>query len=191
MRKLEDLCMRFGEHILFERLNFSFPAHGLVAVCGPSGSGKTTLLRIMAGLLQPQAGRVYGFDPAAICMVFQQPRLLPACSARQNVIAVLGEMPRAARGERADAMLSLFSAASFAHKRPDVLSGGEQQRVALARAFAPQCSVVLLDEPTASMDAPLRRQITSVLCDQAKDRLIVLATHSTEQIAVADYTLSL
>ena len=55
MRKLEDLCMRFGEHILFERLNFSFPAHGLVAVCGPSGSGKTTLLRIMAGLLQPQA----------------------------------------------------------------------------------------------------------------------------------------
>ena len=99
-------------------------------------------------------------------------------------------MPRAARGERADAMLSLFSAASFAHKRPDVLSGGEQQRVALARAFAPQCSV-LLDEPTASMDAPLRRQITSVLCEQAKDRLIVLATHSTEQIAVADYTLSL
>ena len=76
-------------------------------------------------------------------------------------------------------------------RHPDVLSGGEQQRVALARAFAPQCSVVLLDEPTASMDAPLRRQITSVLCEQAKDRLIVLATHSTEQIAVADYTLSL
>ena len=92
MRKLEDLCMRFGEHILFERLNFSFPAHGLVAVCGPSGSGKTTLLRIMAGLLQPQAGRVHGFDPAAICMVFQQPRLLPACSARQNVMRHAGSV---------------------------------------------------------------------------------------------------
>ena len=175
------LSKAYGEKVLFSELSFSFPPNGLVALCGPSGSGKTTLLRILAGLEQADGGQVLGMEEKSVSMAFQQPRLLPRQTALSNLLAVLQgkEQPPAAQ-------LARFYAAELAQKRTEQLSGGEQQRVSLARAFAVKSDVVLLDEPTASMDVALSERVTEQICAFAKQRLVILASHSAVQLAAAD-----
>ena len=185
--ELRRLSKAYGEKVLFSALSFSFPPNGLVALCGPSGSGKTTLLRILAGLEQADSGQVNGMGGRSVSMAFQQPRLLPRQTALSNLLAVLQgkEQPPAAQ-RRARETLARFYAAELAQKRTEQLSGGEQQRVSLARAFAVKSDVVLLDEPTASMDAALSERVTEQICAFAKQRLVILASHSAEQLAAAD-----
>ena len=181
------LSKAYGEKVLFSELSFSFPPNGLVALCGPSGSGKTTLLRILAGLEQADGGQVLGMEEKSVSMAFQQPRLLPRQTALSNLLAVLQgkEQPPAAQ-RNARETLARFYAAELAQKRTEQLSGGEQQRVSLARAFAVKSDVVLLDEPTASMDVALSERVTEQICAFAKQRLVILASHSAAQLAAAD-----
>lgn len=181
------LSKAYGEKVLFSELSFSFPPNGLVALCGPSGSGKTTLLRILAGLEQADGGQVLGMEEKSVSMAFQQPRLLPRQTALSNLLAVLQgkEQPLAAQ-RHARETLARFYAAELAQKRTEQLSGGEQQRVSLARAFAVKSDVVLLDEPTASMDVALSERVTEQICAFAKQRLVILASHSAAQLAAAD-----
>ena len=137
-----------------------------VALLGPSGSGKTTLLRVIAGLEQPDAGRVaIGGRPVAgggawvepehrrIGMVFQDGALFPHLTVSGNV--GFG----ASRPERVGECLELVGLTARAGDFPHELSGGERQRVALARALAADPEVVLLDEPFASLDAGLRESL--------------------------------
>ncbi len=181
------LSKAYGEKVLFSELSFSFPPNGLVALCGPSGSGKTTLLRILAGLEQADGGQVLGMEEKSVSMAFQQPRLLPRQTALSNLLAVLqGKEQVPAAEQHAREMLKLFYSAELAQKRTEQLSGGEQQRVSLARAFAVKSEVVLLDEPTASMDAALSERVTEQICAFAKQRLVILASHSAAQLAAAD-----
>lgn len=181
------LSKAYGEKVLFSELSFSFPPNGLVALCGPSGSGKTTLLRILAGLEQADGGQVLGMEEKSVSMAFQQPRLLPRQTALSNLLVVLQgkEQPPAAQ-RHARETLARFYAAELAQKRTEQLSGGEQQRVSLARAFAVKSDVVLLDEPTASMDVALSERVTEQICAFAKQRLVILASHSAAQLAAAD-----
>jgi phosphonate transport system ATP-binding protein len=142
----------------------------LVAVLGPSGAGKTTLFRCIAGLLSPDRGtvRLAAGDMAgssrrrSVAVVFQQFNLVARLTALENVLAGrLGYAP-AWRGwlrrfERSDRLLALecldrVGLLGLAGERADRLSGGEQQRVALARALAQQPSLILADEPVASLD---------------------------------------
>ena len=181
------LSKAYGEKVLFSELSFSFPPNGLVALCGPSGSGKTTLLRILAGLEQADGGQVLGMEEKSVSMAFQQPRLLPRQTALSNLLAVLQEKEQPPAAQRhARETLARFYAAELAQKRTEQLSGGEQQRVSLARAFAVKSDVVLLDEPTASMDAALSERVTEQICAFAKQRLVILASHSAAQLAAAD-----
>lgn len=185
--ELRRLSKAYGEKVLFSDLSFFFPSNGLVALCGPSGSGKTTLLRILAGLEQADSGQVLGMEEKSVSMAFQQPRLLPRQTALRNLLAVLrGKEQVPAAEQHAREMLKLFYSAELAQKRTEQLSGGEQQRVSLARAFAVKSEVVLLDEPTASMDAALSERVTEQICAFAKQRLVILASHSAEQLAAAD-----
>ena len=185
--ELRRLSKAYGEKVLFSDLSFFFPSNGLVALCGPSGSGKTTLLRILAGLEQADSGQVLGMEEKSVSMAFQQPRLLPRQTALRNLLAVLrGKEQVPAAEQHAREMLKLFYSAELAQKRTEQLSGGEQQRVSLARAFAVKSEVVLLDEPTASMDAALSERVTEQICAFAKQRLVILASHSAELLAAAD-----
>ena len=112
---------------------------------------------------------------------------LPRQTALSNLLAVLQgkEQPPAAQ-RHAWETLARFYAAELAQKRTEQLSGGEQQRVSLARAFAVKSDVVLLDEPTASMDVALSERVTEQICAFAKQRLVILASHSAAQLAAAD-----
>ena len=190
--ELRHLTKAYGEKVLFSDLSYPFPQHGLIALCGPSGSGKTTLLRILAGLETADGGEVLGLAGRSLSVAFQQPRLLPRQSAFSNVLAVLqGKEAAPLCQSRAREMLECFFAEQLAQKRTEALSGGEQQRVSLARAFAVQSEIVLLDEPTANMDAELAEAVTEKICAFARQRLILLASHNPRQLERADGSIVL
>jgi NitT/TauT family transport system ATP-binding protein len=161
-----------------------------VSLIGPSGCGKSTLLRLVADLDTPTAGsvRVFGHDARTARenreygIAFQQAGLLPWRTVRANV-----ELPlqlagtgRAARRERADALLDLVGLSDFAQHHPDQLSGGMQQRVAIARALALEPSLLLMDEPFGALDEMTREHLQTQLlriCAQSR-AAVVFVTHS-------------
>jgi NitT/TauT family transport system ATP-binding protein len=152
------------------------------AVVGPSGCGKSTLLHIAAGLDTQYEGE-FTREPAdaTLAMLFQQPRLLPWRSARDNVAFVLETrgLSRAESRQRAEEFLTLVGLAAAGDKFPSQLSGGMQQRVALARALAVDPDLLLMDEPFSALDeltaARLREELVT-LCAQ-KQRTILFVTH--------------
>ncbi len=177
---------------------FSAAPGELVALFGPSGSGKSTILRAIAGLYRPRSGRIavdgtVWFDAGRgrflppwqrrVGLVFQSYALFPHLSARGNVMAALGHLPRAARRARAQELLEQVHLAALAERRPAMLSGGEQQRVALARALAREPHVLLLDEPFSAVDRMTRESLYRELA-QIRRRLAVpaiLVTHDLEE----------
>lgn len=142
----------------------------VVSVVGPSGCGKSTLLRTIAGLERPAAGavRLDGRDLAGtpphrrgVGLVFQDGALFPHRDVAGNVafgLRMEGLAPAQIRS-RVSELLDLVGLAGLERRATDTLSGGERQRVALARALAPRPRVLLLDEPLASLDGPLRERL--------------------------------
>ncbi|WP_254743419.1 ABC transporter ATP-binding protein [Alsobacter ponti] len=164
-----------------------------VSILGPSGCGKTTLLRMMNGLLAPDNGEVLlgGKPPRPgpdVGFVFQSFRLLPWRTIRGNVELGLEEtgLSRAERRERALRYLALVGLSRFAESYPHELSGGMKQRVALARALAPEPSVLLMDEPFASLDAQTRElmQMELLRLWERRRGVVVFVTHSVDEAIV-------
>ena len=160
-----------------------------VALVGPSGSGKTTVLRAVAGLQRPSRGTVecdgtvwFGDgtnlrpEQRSVGFVFQEYALFPHLSVERNVRF---------GGVAADGLLDRLGIAHLAKAKPRELSGGERQRVALARALARQPSVLLLDEPTAALDAHTRSLVRAELHDVLRELRLptLLVTHDFEDAA--------
>ncbi len=178
-------------------LSLEVGSREVVALIGPNGCGKSTLLRVVAGLIEPDAGvvrvgrrAVEGPDPR-IGLVFQEPRLLAWRSAERNVRfpMELAGWPEARQARRAEDLLGLVGLRDFAAARPSQLSGGMRQRLAIARALALEPSVLLLDEPFSALDALTRERFNVELLRlwERTGTTIVLVTHSiTEAVFVAD-----
>lgn len=158
-----------------------------IAILGPNGAGKSVLLRVMHGLLKPSAGVVAWAHVKAraprVAMVFQRPVLLRR-SVEDNVVYALRQSarhrqePTARLRERAQLALAGVGLAHLAGRPGRVLSGGEQQRVALARAWSLEPDVLLLDEPTASLDPGATRAVEGIIHEIAASGVaIVLVTH--------------
>jgi NitT/TauT family transport system ATP-binding protein len=157
-----------------------------VSLLGPSGCGKSTALRLIAGLLEPDAGRIH-FAQARpeIGFVFQEPTLMPWADALTNTRLPL-DLKRVARGDgnaRAAAALKRVGLAGFEQAYPRELSGGMKMRVSLARALAAQPKLLLLDEPFAALDEITRNALGDDLLRLWKeDGLTVLfVTHSVSE----------
>lgn len=153
---------------VLEGISLEIPSGALVGIVGPSGCGKSTLLRLVAGLLQPIAGRITldGLSPEAaraarrIGWMGQQPALLPWRTVAENIRLALEVNPRPLRPSLSvEALIDLVGLRGFEGAYPWSLSGGMQQRVALARTLAPNPSVWLMDEPFAALDALTRGQL--------------------------------
>ena len=193
---------RGGRLVALDGINLTVRAGEIVALIGPNGSGKSTLLRVMAGLLRPDRGEVIvdgrpvdGPDPK-VGIVFQEPRLLPWRTTRQNVEypLELAGVPAAERRTRVDTLLPLVGLHEAASQIPSELSGGLRQRAALARALALAPSVLLLDEPFSALDALTRERLNVELMAIAARAAstVVVVTHSVQEaIFLADRVLVL
>ena len=172
---------------------------GINILFGPSGAGKTTLLDCIAGLTKPDAGHLsisdrVLFDSARhvdvpvtkrnIGYVFQDLALFPHLNVESNVGYGLFSLAASERKTRVAQALESIGIASLAPRRPGELSGGERQRVALARALVTKPSILLLDEPLAALDLPVRMKIADDLrrSVQSSPIPVLYVTHSRDEV---------
>jgi putative ABC transport system ATP-binding protein len=177
----------------------------LTLLVGPSGCGKTTLISVIAGLLEPTAGRVrvLGEDLAVMSdrarvsfrgqhvgFVFQQFNLLPALSAVENaaVPLVIQRVPRPRALERAAETLTTLGLGARLDAFPSQLSGGEQQRVAFARALVHEPRLLVCDEPTSALDGHAGQRVMTLLRDAAlrPGRAVIVVTHDSRVFGFGD-----
>ncbi len=176
-----------------------------VFLCGPSGAGKTTLMYTLAGLEQPQDGRVIidGQDIYALSQrrralfrnktmgfIFQNYMLMPELTALENASLATAVAGREATAE-VTALLERVGLGDRLHHLPNELSGGEQQRVAIARALAHKPSLIFADEPTGNLDSHNGKQILDLLFNLADERgaTLVIVTHDRSIAERGDRTL--
>lgn len=177
----------------------------VTGLAGPSGSGKSSLLAVAATLIPPTSGTVLvngadvgGLDDAErarlrreeIGIVFQQPNLLPALTAVEQLVAVAhlrGERTGPA-ADRAGELLNLVGLDGQVNQRPHQLSGGQRQRVNIARALMGNPSLLLVDEPTAALDHDRSASIMKLLRDVTEEFNVatILVTHDVEFLPLAD-----
>ena len=187
--EVDNVVTRFGPQVVHDGVSFRIGRGTLTALIGGSGTGKSVLLRTICGLLEPSAGRMAwggagGARPQqGVMMVFQRPMML-RMSVLDNV--ALGLKPLgvagAERRRRGVEMLERVGLADRAGDSARQLSGGEQQRLALARAWLTRPRLLLLDEPTASLDpsasAAVERIIREIRTDGTR---ILMVTHNLGQ----------
>ena len=180
------VARRFGDVEALAPTDVELAAGEIVALVGPNGAGKSTLLAILAGALEPSAGEVHG--AARVGWVPQRPAHYARLSARENLelFARLEGVPRA----RADELLERFE---LPPDRPSgELSVGNRQRLNVALSLLGEPNVLLLDEPTASLDPGQRRRVWDVVRDvRADGGAVCFATQNLEETAAADRVLVL
>jgi len=199
--RLDAVRLRRGARVVLAGVTCDIRRGELVAIMGPSGSGKTTILRAIAGLERFQGGRIGvdgvtlegGAAPSAamlrelrrkVGMVFQFHCLFEHLTALQNICLAPVHAHRVDPGAakmRAHELLRTFGVDHRADALPRQLSGGEAQRVAIARALAVDPPVLLMDEPTASLDPVRRAELGDLLQGLLRQhRTLVVATHDEE-----------
>ncbi len=174
-------------------ISFSVGDNEFVCVVGPSGCGKTTLLKCVAGLLRPTRGtvvlkgRAVTRPPEEMALVFQEysRSLMPWLSVRGNVLLPLHhkQLGKEERTRLVDETLGAVGLSRFVDHYPWQLSGGMQQRVAIARALAYQPSILLMDEPFASVDAQTRGDLEGLVLEVRKEFgvTILFVTHDIDE----------
>lgn len=181
------------------RLQVTSPQAQVLALFGRSGCGKTTAINLLAGLMQPDAGRIalgdtvlfdseLGIDVPTeqrrIGYVFQTPRLFPHYSVRGNLLYGASRSRAQQPSLQFDHIVSLLGLTELLPRLPHQLSGGEQQRVALGRALLSQPRLLLLDEPLASLDQARRAEVLPYL-ERVRDELgltMVYVSHQFEEV---------
>jgi putative ABC transport system ATP-binding protein len=190
--------------------DISLEDNEFVALLGPSGSGKTTLISMIGALLTPTEGSVRiadedlstmskrertRFRANRIGFVFQSFNLVPFLTARQNltVMATIADAPKKEIEGRADQLLKELGLAERRDNLPEQLSGGERQRVAIGRALVTDPDLILVDEPTASLDTELGTAVVKMLAKEIKERnkAGIMVTHDLRMVEFTDRTVEI
>ncbi len=186
---LQQATVRFGEHLALQGVDLTLRRGDRLMLVGPNGSGKTSLLRLLHGLLPVHGGgqrRLHGLADGrspVVAMLFQRPFLLSLSVWRNVWLGLwLRGVPAAERAARAAQALARVGLADQAQRPARALSGGQQQRLALARAWALQPDLLLLDEPTASLDPSAKKEVEALIEDFGHAGVpVVMSTHNLGQ----------
>lgn len=182
MLKVENASRIFNNGLAgFKDLSFAIQEGETVGILGTSGSGKSTLLRVLSGLDEGYEGEIelasLGGQP--IGMIFQEPRLMPWLTVKENILFGVKDT------ERVDVQeyLNLVGLSDFGNHYPKDLSGGMAQRTAIARALITQPSVLLLDEPFSSLDAFTKMQLQDLLVEiqEIRSTTMIIVTHDIDE----------
>ena len=182
---LQDASVHFGATPALLGVNLRIAAGERVALVGANGSGKSTLLRAVHALLPLSAGTRSVSAPAPrMAMVFQRPHMLRmTVQATAELGLRLAGVPHPERRRRANEALARVGLAASAERDARALSGGQQQRLALARAWALAPDLLLLDEPTASLDPSAKREVEALIEGFAQQGVTVLmSSHNLGQV---------
>ena len=198
--RLTNIRKTFDQTVAVDDVSIEVSAGSLFFLLGSSGCGKTTILRMIAGFVQPTAGRIFFGDRDVTTlspekrnagMVFQNYALWPHMTVSQNVGFGLDvrRMPSAEKKTRIGESLELVRMSQYADRLPNQLSGGQQQRVALARAIAFRPDLLLLDEPLSNLDAKLRLEMRSEIrriSHELRITMIYVTHDQHEALSLAD-----
>ena len=181
---LQSASVQFGSVGALINCNLSINAGERVALIGSNGSGKSTMLRVLHGLLAPSTGVLSLKASAAQAMLFQRPYMLRASVLHNIALGLwLRGQPWAAAKAQALQALARVGLTDLALRNAKALSIGQQQRVALARAWAVKPQVMLLDEPTASLDPGAKHEVERLLAEFAGSGMtLIFSSHNLGQV---------
>lgn len=191
--RFDSVSARFGALRVVDAVSFEIADQEFVSVIGPSGCGKTTMMNMVAGFVQPTAGRVL-LDGEPVAgpgpdrgVIFQEYGVFPWLTVKQNIAFGLklraGRVPEAEREDICQRYMQLMGLRDFAEAWPKTLSGGMRQRLAIARAYAVRPEFLLMDEPFGALDAQTRSAMQDLLLVvlQTEGKTVMLITHSVEE----------
>ncbi len=193
-----------GDQIIqgLKETNFSAAAGEFIGIIGPSGSGKSTFLTLAGGLQTPTAGEVLINGQAfseekekkrakirfkEIGFILQASNLIPFLTVKKK-LKLVDKINRSNQKDKANTLFDQLGVTKLENKYPQDLSGGERQRIAIARALYNDPSIILADEPTASLDSEKAFEVVKILAKEAKDKnkAIMMVTHDTRLIDFCD-----
>jgi tungstate transport system ATP-binding protein len=187
---LEAVSVQLGAQHALKAVSLCIAAGERVALVGSNGSGKSTLLRTLNGLVLPTQGQVIQAPGVRQAMLFQRPHMLRLSALNNVALGVWLDRSLALNWQAARAAalhaLNRVGLQSVAQQNGRQLSGGQQQRLALARAWARQPDLLLLDEPTASLDPHAKREVEALMAEFASNQeralTLVWASHNLGQV---------
>lgn len=174
---LKDVTFSYAGKKVISNLNLTLEQGSRTALMGSSGCGKTTLLRLMAGLAQPDSGKISGIPAQGVSVVFQENRLLPTLSVLDNLKLIAPHKT----AQELTALLGELHLESEAGSYPAKLSGGMKRRVAIARAMAFESPLLLLDEPFTGLDEAMRAQAAEFILKHSRNGILVAVTHAQQE----------
>lgn len=181
--KLDGITKTYGTRTVLRDLSLTLHPRECTVILGKSGCGKTTLLRLLAGLEAPDGGTVEKPAGLKLGMMFQEARLFPWLTCRENI--ALG-LPAGTDPRETDHWLQFVQLTEAADQYPSQLSGGMQQRASLARTLAMHSDLILMDEPFAALDYFTRSQLQQELRSMVEQLSmgVVLVTHNVDEALI-------
>ncbi|WP_029525285.1 ABC transporter ATP-binding protein [Polaromonas glacialis] len=181
---LQAVGVQFGRVQALRGCTLCIQAGERLALVGSNGSGKSTLLRTLHGLVKPDQGHFQADARARQAMLFQRPYMLRASVLHNVALGLwLSSVPWTLAKAQALQALERVGLADLAGRHAKALSGGQQQRVALARAWALKAQVLLLDEPTSSLDPAAKREVERLMAEFADDGMtLIFSSHNLGQV---------
>ncbi len=182
--KLDSVSVGFGRVQALKNCTLRIDAGERLALVGSNGSGKSTLLRTLHGLVRPTAGGFQQDERVRQAMLFQRPYMLRASVVNNVALGLwLNALPWQQAKVQAIEALERVGLAHLARRNAKALSGGQQQRVALARAWALKAQVLLLDEPTSSLDPSAKREVERLMAEFADAGMtLIFSSHNLGQV---------
>lgn len=178
MIEIKHITKKYDDYTVFSDFSMEIQEGEVLCLMGKSGRGKTTLLRMLMGLEQPDTGSITGLTDKRISVVFQEDRLLPGFTVRQNLYSVCDD---ALQQERMMGILTALGLDAWIDREVSVLSGGMQRRVAICRALLVPYDLLILDEPFRGLDDKTKEITIKLVLEEKKGRTILLSTHDAKE----------